>query len=444
MNIIKTVRSLWKLDPFYMCYALSSEDITIFDDLPAEVLPPESIIRSIARYIYKVFFNKYACVSFKKRSMSDVWIYCDTANGMNAVEFLRGKLSEDYITSSSLLNGKILTRRSLLLALFYLPRLVYSYFTCSSLRKRVMAHYFDDYLLAYAVYISGCSMIYKYHPRIVLFTNDHSCNARAFFMAASGSAVKTLFIQHASFTRKMPPLDFDYALLDGINSLNNYVSKGICRSFVFLVGLPRVDVLHQNISKGLSIGICTTLLDDIATVEDVLSVCVATVKNKSVVLRYHPSANIERRNMWNKIAEKHGIKISNPQDESTTVFFSSVSRIIAGDCSILLESAVSGIIPVMYSFSSEFSDRYSYVENGLVQLLSDTGDLVNWLQKDVDFLVKNNSIALFAHTFGSVWMGRSHILAEKIIKGLIAKGDDFVAECTLHKSKVDWYEYRSI
>jgi len=441
MCLIRVLKSLWKLDPFDMCYALSSEDISIFNDLPREAIPPKSVVRSIARYVYRVIFNKYACSSSKRGVLNSVWIYCDSTNGLNAVNFLREKLSESYITSGDMPGEKVLTRSGLALALLYLPNLMYIYFRCSRLRRRVMSHYFDDYLRAYAVYISGFTMIYKHKPKAILFTNDHSCNARAFFMAASNCEVKTIFIQHASFTKKMPPLDFDFALLDGINSLNNYAKKGDCGSKVFFVGLPRVDAQCVDMQIGSGVGICTTLLDDYAVVERVVSECVSTLGAENVVLRYHPSATAERKEEWHRMAFKYGVEISDPKIDSIVNFFSKINKIIAGDCSILLEASIIGINAAMYNFSNEYSDRYDYIKRGLVPLLLKE-EVVRWLRGDLGLSSGKDAVISFAQTFGGDWHGCSHILAEKIIKGLIADEGDFMSDCLFHEKDAVWYEYR--
>ena len=62
--------------------------------------------------------------------------------------------------------------------------------------------------------------------------------------------IETLYIQHASVTSRFPALKFNYAFLDGFDTLNKYITAGPSETKVFLTGTCKFDnvlVSKQNI-----------------------------------------------------------------------------------------------------------------------------------------------------------------------------------------------------
>jgi len=57
---------------------------------------------------------------------------------------------------------------------------------------------------------------------VLVVANDHSYPCTTIVKAAQDEGVKTVYIQHASVSDKFPALKFDYALLEGLDSLEKY------------------------------------------------------------------------------------------------------------------------------------------------------------------------------------------------------------------------------
>nr|MDA3831820.1 hypothetical protein [Spirochaetales bacterium] len=136
-------------------------------------------------------------------------------------------------------------------SLFFFPIYLWKCLRASAYEKRSLSYALDQVLLSYGYYYLSCFWLKKYKPRLVVFANDHSFHPRTFRAASLDVNVKTLYIQHASVTANFPPLDFDYACLDGKDSLEQYRQAGSIQSTVFLIGMAKSSDLKgfQNRSR---------------------------------------------------------------------------------------------------------------------------------------------------------------------------------------------------
>ena len=102
------------------------------------------------------------------------------------------------------------------------------------------------------------NILSKTKPKLVIVSNDHSLNCRSLRLAAQILGIRTLYIQHASISNIFPPLEFDYALLDGLvsykkyvscyekNKNNNRVKKNAIKCKVLLTGQKKYIYKYQN------------------------------------------------------------------------------------------------------------------------------------------------------------------------------------------------------
>lgn len=374
MKIYRLLRTAKKIDLFDACYALSNEVITPFDDLPMEFHPPKGVLRAIARYVFRMTHRKYV----RQKGVVNFLFYADSRNGEHALAFIKDHYQGSFISRAS-----VLRRQADFWSLFFFPKVLLAYVRGLPLRRQVMSRYFDEYWSFYAMFIGAVFYLRAVSPKAVFFANDHSVSPRAVFLAAKYLGIKTIYLQHASITSRMPPLSYDLALLDGPATLEQYEDSGPVTSRVEFVGMPRMDVSASAISLSSDkvIGLCTTLLDQVDSVTETVRILKSAAQDYKIKLRFHPSETVARQEAWRALCREFGLQESLAQREPIVEFLQSVSVLIAGDCAVHLESSLLGVPSVLVPWSSAFSDRYGYVKNGLVTCCGVAADLVSQVLK---------------------------------------------------------------
>lgn len=291
------------------------------------------------------------------------------------------------LKSSYLIRDRDIVQTDYLFPLFWaylfsflcFPLLLYRLFTAPD--KKIVAHSFrhglDRLLLTYGYYIAGRIWLFRNRVGSLVVASDNDMYFRVLTKAARDENIPTIYIQHASVTKWFPSLSFDYALLEGHDSLGVYSHIGSSDTTVYLVGMPKFDRYLDKVNTNRRvnrIGICANMLDSLKRVD---ALCLYLTENFDAVevfLRPHPRE--ERMLEWRNLCIQRGINISEPREEEAFSFLTRVDMIIAGNSSIHLEAALLNIYPLMFNFSDDSTyQAYSYVERGLCEHVMDMKSL---------------------------------------------------------------------
>jgi hypothetical protein len=260
-------------------------------------------------------------------------------------------------------------------------------------------------------------------PKAVVVANDHVIWQRAFVKAARDEHIPTIYLQHASVTERFPPLAFDYAFLEGTDTLKKYALIGPSQAEVFLTGMPKLDAFINYLKENdqvHSIGICLNPLDTLPEVRSLCDFLKESFPELSVILRPHPG--YKRYKNWEELAYTYAWDFSNGKEEGVFQFLERVDAIVAGDSSIHLEATLLNVFPLYYSFGRPKMDPYGYNRNGLVEYF-DTPEAVR--VKISELLVHTPSVRsrskLYNATVGTKYDGRSTDLSCMLINQ-IARG----------------------
>ena len=82
-------------------------------------------------------------------------------------------------------------------------------------KNKEISWYFHKFCETYIYVPFFLEELQKIRPKLALISNDHTVQARSLRISAEILGIKTLYMQHASVSEIFPPLEFDYALLDG-------------------------------------------------------------------------------------------------------------------------------------------------------------------------------------------------------------------------------------
>lgn len=225
----------------------------------------------------------------------------------------------------------------------------------SALNSNISCNYEISLLLGF--YYANYLILMLNKPKYIWLSNDHVHNNVSFIYAAKKLKIKTLYIQHASVSNLFPPLNFDYAFLDGEIAYKIYQDIGIAGTKVFLTGNPKLDGYinkFPDIIKVSKILICVNGVDNMPYFENLIDKILEV--GIEIKLRKHPYLNYTFNNE---------AKTQLSREISFLDALEDISLVIAGDSNVHLEATICNI-PCMYLATSTIFDYYGFVKNGLV------------------------------------------------------------------------------
>lgn len=364
------------LDIYDMNYVYSSRIFPRFLASSTKTLPRTGIMLHVGGFTRNLFrkinFKDWA----KEKSIhgSYTLFFTDTLNQRSSLKPVADKIDHVVLIGNK---GDIPFTLTLFKAYVYslpfLGKVVCEYFRASGQLKTSFKYIFDKYWLTYGLYIAARLWLRKIQPRVVVFGSDHAVEQRVIRKAAREENIKTVYIQHASVTDEFPVLEFDYALLQGMDTLKTYDKIGESKTIVYLVGNPKLDGYQQNINRKNTVdtlGICTNKLDPIRRVEELIIKIKAYFPEMHVILRPHPGD--AKAQEWQQLAKKYALEFSNSKTEDSFHYLSRIDCIIAGNSNIHLEAVLLNVYPLFFDFALKPKlVQYSFLKEGLCEYYAD-------------------------------------------------------------------------
>ena len=251
----------------------------------------------------------------------------------------------------------------------YLPALVVHWLKADRRVKGTFRNSWRHYLRIYGIYVVARRWIHKHSPGCFIISNDHTGRFCTLNKAAQDEGVKTIYIQHACVADHFPPLTFDYAFLDGLDSLTKYGAE--TRTKIFLTGIakydeelnPEVPERHKVLSIS-RLGVCFNLLDSFDYTVSLLSKLQQEFPNTRIIARLHPGTPPIVSEPVHAFCCEHSIRISNGIDEDSFSFLRNLDVLVCGASSIILEAALVRV-PSVAVLPDDSSDVYGFSRNGL-------------------------------------------------------------------------------
>ena len=297
--------------------------------------------------------------------------------------------------------------------------------------------YFSLFCGAYSFVPYFLDLLTKTKPKLVIVSNDHSLNCRSLRLAAEILGIRTLYIQHASVTNIFPPLEFDFALLDGSTAYKTYIScyknnknnsrvkKNATKCKVLLTGQKKF--IHKNLKpfrfKTLFIGLAINEMDDFSNLSLLLNnLSLAKVKFS---VRLHPNQDLSFvKELKKYMKNKNWIIFSDSKKQSVNNYLKNLDILIAGDSSIHLEAALAGLPTFYYEMSDNVikPDYYNYVKNGITKKLKNNftfQQLKNLTKKTHNDTKRQQAIKKYSETYQTHWQNKEGELTQEVIKRIL-------------------------
>ncbi|MCG6325589.1 hypothetical protein WMQ43_18105 [Vibrio diabolicus] len=366
-------------------------------------------------------------------SLKDVYTNLDINNtdfivGVNCSRYIEYDFKNSIRTFR--LNWKsILT--SWLLCILCLPKLVYR---LKKNGKNDTCKYSLHILMKSYIYIPAFIDIFSANSgvRVLVMSNDHNVDNSCAKLVAESMSIKTIYLQHAAVSSLFPKLSFDFAILDGRHTLQEYNKNGIETDDVhkiFLTGMSKIKPKCDREKVSNRVGFSINKLDDIELSISLVSSLLSL--GYKVTVRPHPALSIEKI----LVNYPKDIIISNPAEQSVASYLSDISFHISGESSIHLESVFSGVDSYyirLHNFEHLY-DYYQFVRNGLVTEI----DLYNIrLFESLEFKSrKESAIKFYCESFNTPWWNKESRLNARIVNGVYLDDYNFIHKelCTIDK-----------
>ncbi|MBB1380298.1 MULTISPECIES: hypothetical protein [unclassified Pseudoalteromonas] len=444
MNIIKTFKlikaSLSKEDECVLSYFFGTQldNIDSFKRLKSNY---PGVILQICLYFYTLFKS----VRLGKDNLSrtkEVLVFAATKNQYNSLNSTLNGLNKlgigyNLITSevvddkSSHFSISVLDFLiSLCTCILNSPKL---YFKLKKANKNFEKKYFFSALCqSYTFLPYFIRTLYRLSSngslKLVVMSNDHNSANRCLRLVCEMLKIKTLYMQHASVSKLFPPLQFDYALLDGEIAHETYKScagnlPGISTLPVniFLSGQKKIINIKKERAVDFDIGIAVNMLDKF----DYLKVLIEKLKGsgKRVLIRTHPSQPTSFLEELRLILTENQVQWCDPRKDSLRSFFTSINCLISANSSIHLEAALAGKATLYYEFSSdaEISDYYGYLKNGLVYALN-IDNIEQSINEGVTYCSgaeRSKAVKKYSATYMTKWENKEGDLSARLIGNIL-------------------------
>ena len=296
-------------------------------------------------------------------------------------------------------------------------------------------------------------LLSKINPKIILMSNDHSISNRCLRLVSEMHQIKTIYIQHASVSIDYPPLEFDYAFLDGVKACETYAKssknvknlkkdtlKNISKCKIFLTGVKKNIYLAAPLKNNTKqvIGIATTVADNFDQVQSLLN-CIKEFNIKCII-RTHPNqSEVFAQKLKFFIQQNINFTHSNAKSETISAFFGKINIFIGSNTNMHLEAAMCNLPTFYYKFNDlkGSSNDYGFVKSGLSKKLLKKFDH-NYLKKKIkliNFFQRKKIIKNFSETYNTYWQNKEGELSTIIIDRIL-NNSQFNDLFKTHNSKI--------
>lgn len=418
-----------KDDNFFNFFLLSDNYI---DKLYSKQKPLLLIFVKLNKFIQKFIFHFFLSILKIKKFFlprNKIIFYTISKNNYDSLEPIYKKLiknsiflSSDFRLSKNTFLFPLII--PIIISFLFIPSIIINIIKESRMNKKRYLLFFNDILLSigFKSFITFYLKLLK--PKAIIFANDHSFYARMLVKAAGKKNIPCFYIQHSAVTNIFPKIISNFALLEGKDSLVKYYNSEQLEKGVYLIGSPKFDKHYNKINnnkKIKSIGICST---DSMDKDQVLEL-IYMVKNKfnknTIYFRPHPGERISSKYKNNKILDN--INYSDPLKEDSFDFLKKVDVVISGNSSIILESTMMNVYPILWldskatsKYNDNPNDKYGFIQNGLSfphKTINEINDRLNQLL--INKPEVRSKARYYIENINTDWDGKSSEFAAKII-----------------------------
>ena len=413
-------------------YAYSSDKINVFSRglFPAWYRNNKyySIILYFVLLIRKFF--SFSNLQFPNKKVPVLFL-AYTNNQREAISLIKNKRNDSEIFGDDKFGDFTFpVYKSYILSLTYYKEISNLYKDSTNYLRLSMSFAFHEYWLTYGHFIMLVNFFKNADVKVAVVANDQYLRTRLIAYVCDFICIKSVYIQHASVSLDFPRLIFNFALLEGRDSLDKYLKIGKIDSVVFLLGSSKEPILDEICTKErvYNIGICFGLIDDVLKVETLILEVLKLYDCGNIFLRPHPRES--REDFIHEMLSKYNIGFSDSKIEQTSKFFKKVECIIASESNIHLEAVLQNIHSIYYQLTENERQKYDVYGFISAKLIIDYTDV--HLLKEILFKLKKkkpnvrSNARYYNDTIGTEFEGQSDILYNEVISYIKTENTNFI------------------
>lgn len=352
------------------------------------------VFLQLVRHLY--FLLRFFFVKAVKISKADIIAFYETSNQKKAIINVCEHIKKSQQLRLLVIDGLNRSENSkdiVLVSFSFLDVVfgsVYGLLNCykiidelNKIDNRLSKNQLSDFLSTYAWVSYFLRILIISRPSCVILSNDHNPSNRSLIAACNVLNIKTIYIQHASITRFMPPICCDLNFLYGhatkdlyeqIGSKDDSLSHFTKKHYeIILSGIQKNsnNTFRGNIKTKEAIGIAVNHDDPILSIKNLIDKLSESYES-SIILRFHPSQGKDSiKRIFDTFKHYKNVVITSPHEMSLAAFFSEVKLVIAGNSGILLDSIINKLPTFYFRFDrNSFDDFYCFVKFKLITELS--------------------------------------------------------------------------
>ncbi len=298
-------------------------------------------------------------------------------------------------------------------------------FKATPYQRTIMSYYFDEYWNSYGYYVLCRLYLRTYEPKAIMVSNDHSLLIRTIVLAARDARVPSIFMQHAAVSNILPPLIFDYAFLDGRNSLKQCLENGDTSTEIFVAGIPKMDFTanwNRTREEIGVVGVATNPLDDLLEVKELCLRLKSHYPDKDLILRPHQAFRQHNESLKQFCCDS-SIEFSDPYEETANDFLTRLDILVSGQSTIHLEATLLNILSLYFPYGGKRGDHYGFLEAKLIRECATIEQLIYEIDRSETLYPDVRSRAKpFCGSIDTRYDGHSAELIARTIQDLLETG----------------------
>lgn len=381
-----------------------------------------------------IFFIKWVWAGVKsgRRGVKQSWKYGILAAYCTNNQYLSMKPVVEHLDDAAFIqigsdpSLSFSSFRCRTISLFFFFYALRDFFRADPYQKRAMQYCFEQYWNAYGYYTLCRLYLRRNKPFAVMVSNDHVLVVRTLVLAAHDAGIPTVFMQHAAISKTLPPLIFDYAFLEGRNSLAQCLENGKTDTEIYISGIPKMDCSLKKMRNRSGVhvmGVAVSVFDDLCVAKELCEDLCARYPEARVVFRPHP-ALINKIQEFSGFFEKSEIELSDPLSEPVHDYLSRLDVLIAGESNIHLEATLFNTLSIYFSMGGVRRDHYGFLKNEMIDGCETIGQVMDQIDEAFTAYPSVRSLAKgYCGTVGAEYDGHSAELVAHTIRSVLGMCD---------------------
>ena len=361
-------------------------------------------------FIKKAIFN--SSFYFPSSKEEKILVACNSLNEYEASSFLKESEEIDTVFIGSYPNKHNFI--SYLVGFLLLPVLLIKILKEKNKTLNLSLPYtLDQLMISSGIYFTYRSLFHKKVKALVI-SNHLSPETIVSMQLAKRNGIEIVYLQHSQLVSKYPPIESDYFLLSGKDSLRKLknINKNIDESKICLTGCPKLDKLEiKNKNSFKNISICINPGANFEKVKELILLLKKNFNASLISIRPHPSIRKKYLKSYKNLNIENLFLIS-PKEESLEKFLERSDIVISDDSGIYYEAGYVGNISLSFRMSERSSDWYDLKGAENHKILNSPNELIEEIKMTVDNkLNKRSGFKIFFENIGTDKEGKSSDLA---------------------------------